>query len=629
MLFYRFRPVAAVLLSLCAAAPVLAQPTLVATPINVVPGAAVTVTVAGTPGHHYAVVGSAVGAGLTFGGVRLKVGLDASILARGVINGTGAVTVSVTPPFLLTTLDRYYLQVVTSPSASLLPVQGSNGVVLRNNDLVGGLGGGGGTGPQGPPGPAGPEGPMGPAGPAGPSGPAGPVGAAGVAGPAGPGGATGAAGPVGPVGPAGPQGPVGPQGADGAPGPMGLPGPQGPAGPQGPEGPAGPQGPAGAIAAVACAPGQVLRGVTPTGPICEAHPVAPTATVLDPTHGMSPAIAVGADGAPVVFAARTSPSAGTAILDCDTPNCLASTLNTGGAGYVANTQLSVAVGPDGLPVMMASSASTFQLFRCLLPSCAGGAGFGTPAGGLAALSPAVTFGADGLPIVLHLSASDVKVTHCNDADCGTATSTSVGAFSFGTATLYRTAIALGADGLVVAAHQVPGGDVRVVHCENVACTAFTATTVAASAPGGPRMLGTGLSLALDAAGLPMLTFLDDVVVGQPRRLVLLRCATAACTSSTATPIAIPERLFTWTGVTRVGARPAIALADTNGVLWYAGCDDDACGSPVLSPVVATGTVAGSMIPAAITTGSDGLAVLALQRASGGLQVLKCNNDACR
>ena len=185
MLFYRFRPVAAVLLSLCAAAPVLAQPTLVATPMNVVPGAAVTVTVAGTPGHHYAVVGSAVGAGLTFGGVRLKVGLDASILARGVINGTGTVTVSVTPPFLLTTLDRYYLQVVTSPSVSLLPVQGSNGVVLRNNDLVGGLGGGGGTGPQGPPGPAGPEGPMGPAGPAGPTG------AAGVAGPAGPAGTCG------------------------------------------------------------------------------------------------------------------------------------------------------------------------------------------------------------------------------------------------------------------------------------------------------------------------------------------------------------------------------------------------------------------------------------------------------
>ena len=623
MLFYRFRPVAAVLLSLCTVAPVLAQPTLVAKPMNVVPGAAVTLTVAGTPGHHYAVVGSAVGAGLTFGGVRLKVGLDASILARGVINGTGTVTVSVTPPFLLTTLDRYYLQVVTSPSVSLLPVQGSNGVVLRNNDLVGGLGGGGGTGPQGPPGPAGPEGPMGPAGPAGPTG------AAGVAGPAGPAGVAGAQGPIGPVGPAGPAGVAGPQGANGAPGPMGLPGPQGPAGPQGPEGPAGPQGPAGAIAALACAPGQVLRGVTPTGPICEAHPVAPTASVADTAHGISPAIAIGADGSPVMIGGRTSPSAGTGILDCDSPNCLAVALRGSGPGFVANSQLSIAVGPDGLPVMMASSSTGFQLFRCLLATCAGGAGFGTPAGGLAALSPAVTFGADGLPIVLHLSASDVKVTHCNDADCGTATSTSVGTFSFGTVTLYRTAIALGADGLAVAAHQVPGGDVRVVHCENVACTAFTATTVAASAPAGPRMLGTGLSLALDAAGLPMLTFLDDVVVGQPRRLVLLRCATAACTSSTATSIAIPERLFNWTGVTRVGARPAIALADTNGVLWYAGCDDDACGSPVFAPVVATGTMANAVIPAAITTGSDGLAVLALQRSTGGLQVLKCNNDACR
>ncbi len=619
----RFRLTAAALLSLLTVLPVSAQPALVATPANVVPGAAVTVTITGTPGHHYAVVGSAVGAGLTFGGVRLKVGLDASILARGVVNGTGTVTVSVTPPFLLTTLDRYYLQVVTSPSASLLPVQGSNGVVLRNNDLVGGLGGGGGTGPQGPPGPAGPEGPMGPAGPAGPAG------AAGVAGPAGPAGVAGAQGPVGPSGPAGPAGVAGPQGANGAPGPMGLPGPQGPAGPQGPEGPAGPQGPAGAIAAIACAPGEVLRGVTPTGPICEAHPVAPTATVLDPTHGMSPAIAIGGDGAPVVFAARTSPSAGTAILDCDSANCLASTLNTGGAGYVANTQLSVAVGPDGLPVMMASSASTFQLFRCLLPSCAGGAGFGTPAGGLAALSPAVTFGADGLPVVVHLSATDVKITHCNDADCGTATSTSVGSFPFGTSTVYRTAIAIGADGLPFAAHQVPGGAVRVVHCDNVTCTAFTATTVAASNPSGPRLLGAGLSLAIDAAGLPMLSFLDDVVVGQPRRLVLLRCATAACATSTPALISIPDRFINWTGIARVGARPALALADSNGTVWYAACDDDACAAPAFAPVAASGTTANSVIPAAITTGADGLAVLALQRAAGGLQVLKCQNAACR
>lgn len=172
-----------------------AQPTLTASTTAVNPGASVTLTVTGIPGQNFALLGSSVGAGLSYGGVNLAVGSDMAILAMGSIGGTGSVAVSFAPPFVGSTLDRYYVQAATSGSPAFIPIAVSASLVLRNNDVVGGA--------IGPPGPAGPAGPAGATGPAGSLGPAGPTGATGLAGPAG---ATGPSGPQGPQGPAGPSG---------------------------------------------------------------------------------------------------------------------------------------------------------------------------------------------------------------------------------------------------------------------------------------------------------------------------------------------------------------------------------------------------------------------------------------
>ena len=91
-----------------------AQPTLTASATTVTPGAPVTVNITGTPGQQYALLGSSVGAGMAYAGVNLRVGLDFVILSIGAIDGTGSVSVNVTPPFVGTTLDRYYLQAVMS-----------------------------------------------------------------------------------------------------------------------------------------------------------------------------------------------------------------------------------------------------------------------------------------------------------------------------------------------------------------------------------------------------------------------------------------------------------------------------------------------------------------------------------
>ena len=182
----------AALVMAAVAAPAAAQVTLTAPAAPVTPGAVVTVTIQGPPGQHYALLGSSVGAGLVFGGVSLAVGTEFSVVASGVLDGSGQAVVTGTPPFVFTTLDRYYLQAVVSTSPTFATLQASAGAIVRNADVLGPL-----SGLQGPPGPIGP---------AGPAGPAGVAGAAGSPGPAGPQGLQGLAGPAGSEGPAGPPG---------------------------------------------------------------------------------------------------------------------------------------------------------------------------------------------------------------------------------------------------------------------------------------------------------------------------------------------------------------------------------------------------------------------------------------
>ena len=205
------------LLLLGAASLAAAQTTLSVSADVVTPGSPITATVTGPPGQFYAIIGSSVGSGISYGGVALGVGLDFAILAQGVLDGTGSVSVPLTPPFRGSVLDRYYLQAATSSSPAFIPLSVSAGRVLRNGDLVSGL-----TGPAGPPGPTGPIGPAGLAGSIGPIGPAGPTGPAGISGAIGSTGPTGQTGPPGTAGAAGATGPLGPTGPTGATGSPGV-----------------------------------------------------------------------------------------------------------------------------------------------------------------------------------------------------------------------------------------------------------------------------------------------------------------------------------------------------------------------------------------------------------------------
>jgi hypothetical protein len=176
------RAVAFTMLASClVASSAAAQPQVTLSSTVVSPGESVAVTITGTPGAFYALLGSNVDDGRSFVRDGLKVRHEAAIVATGALDGAGEATFDVTPPFLGSVLDRYYFQAATSFSVRFNTLESSPTVVVRNGDLVKGL--------------EGPPGPQGPAGPAGLPGLPGPVGAAGPAGPAGPQGLTGPRGP--------------------------------------------------------------------------------------------------------------------------------------------------------------------------------------------------------------------------------------------------------------------------------------------------------------------------------------------------------------------------------------------------------------------------------------------------
>jgi hypothetical protein len=163
------------LASCLVAASAAAQPKVTLSSTVVAPGESVAITVTGTPGAFYALLGSSVDDGESFARERLKVGRDVAIVATGTLDGAGEATLNVKPPFLGTVLDRFYFQAATSFSSKFDTLESSASAIVRNGDLVKGL--------EKPPGPQGPAGPAGAVGAVGPTGPAGPQGLTGARGP--------------------------------------------------------------------------------------------------------------------------------------------------------------------------------------------------------------------------------------------------------------------------------------------------------------------------------------------------------------------------------------------------------------------------------------------------------------
>src|SRR5689334_17729051 len=102
------------LASCLVAASAVAQPQIAVSTKVAAPGESVSITISGVPGANYALLGSTIDAGEGLAQNGLKTRKEATVLATGVLDGTGEATLNVKPPFLGSVLDRFYFQAATS-----------------------------------------------------------------------------------------------------------------------------------------------------------------------------------------------------------------------------------------------------------------------------------------------------------------------------------------------------------------------------------------------------------------------------------------------------------------------------------------------------------------------------------
>jgi hypothetical protein len=183
-------------------------------------------------------------------------------------------------------------------------------------------------------------------------------------------------------------------------------------------------------------------------------------------------------------------------------------------------------------------------------------------------------------------------------------------------------IAIGADGLALISYfNNTNADLRVVHCDNLACTRATTATLDSAGT-----VGDGASLAIGADGLGLISYVDV----NNEALKVAHCSDTACSSAT---------LATLDSAGTIGWRTALTIgSDGLGLIAYydvalgdlkvAHCSDPACSSATLATLDSAGDVG---LLASITIGADGLGLISYIKDAvqdRDLKVAHCSSVAC-
>ena len=240
-------------------------------------------------------------------------------------------------------------------------------------------------------------------------------------------------------------------------------------------------------------------------------------------------------------------------------------------------------------------------------------------------------GRDGLGLISYrdYTGGDLLVAHCEDVACTSATVTTLEQ-RVGTIGEYSS-ITVGSDGLGLIAYHNRDARVdglKVAHCEDTACTTATLSTI------GGAGYGAYPHLAVGSDGLGLISSTDGFEGGNLR---VAHCADLACTRADAITILDRE---TPTG--RVGKHTSVGIGRDglglisywgalsnfgNGNLKVAHCQDVACRRAVVSTLDrSTGDVGWY---ASVAFGADGLGLISYWDAlTPALKAAHCQNVPC-
>ena len=291
----------------------------------------------------------------------------------------------------------------------------------------------------------------------------------------------------------------------------------------------------------------------------------------------------------------------------------------------AGSDTAVTIGADGLPVIaehVSTGGNDLRVAHCEDIACTTATVTTVDSAGDVGDGLAITLGTDGLPLISYYDASngDLKVAHCDDVACTGATITTLD--SSGNVGR-RTSIMIGADGLGLIGYYDEGnGDLKVAHCADVACTAAShATTIDAGSD-----VGQYSSVALGADGRGLIAYYDAF----NGNLKMAHCDDVACTSAATTIVASTGDVGQYPAVA-IGADGVGIIAywdSANEQLMAGHCDDLSCASVTSSTLAATGNATNDAI--SIAVGADNLPIISYNDDTvDALMVAHCTDRLCR
>ncbi len=236
-------------------------------------------------------------------------------------------------------------------------------------------------------------------------------------------------------------------------------------------------------------------------------------------------------------------------------------------------------------------------------------------------------GVDGLPIISYYDVTngDLRVAHCDNVACSSTTITLVDAGTAGANVGQYTSIAIGSDTFpVISYYDVTNTSLKVAKCVDVKCSgAATITTVDNTATD----TGQYSSIAIGVDGFPIVSY-DDATAAN-LNLRVAHCTTLSCSAATLSNAEATNSVGTHTSIAvpRDGL-PVIVFTDVtttdDRILKCSNLDCSAGTSTVLdNSGTSTGTFNSIMI------GSDGLPIVALfDVTNANLRVAHCSNSNC-
>lgn len=304
---------------------------------------------------------------------------------------------------------------------------------------------------------------------------------------------------------------------------------------------------------------------------------------------MSLSFAMGRDGLPILALSAAPPGGGNAALyalHCGVPDCTSGNVLTFLDRPTENQtdidQSEVAIGADGLPLITyvahqyAYRSRDMKVVHCGNPACSAGNTMTMVQDNVGMQAFSVAIGADGLPLIICMGENYPGYTgylygvRCRDARCSTSDRQRPIEESVDTAG--GVSLAVGSDHLpVISYYDRTNGALRVLHCGNAACTGGNARFTVDNAGD----VGSVSSIAIGLDGLPVIAY-NEQPIGH---LKVAHCGNPACSEGNTIRTLDSAPLVGSPNTIRIGSDglPVIAYSDnSNNVMRVAHCPTASC-----------------------------------------------------